>query len=240
MGKDPLVNYALPYCPTQLDNTITKSIRIGNCQKDKHAEALYYTMDVNVHNALLFIYYSIVVQAPGHGVSQDPAFVIRVCRQNSSGQWVPASDTLCYAINSYTCSNGVDGWHSHNGSGGTIYYRDWNKVAVNLNKYLYEEIRLEIFIGDCNATGHYGYCYIAGDCQSMDIGTSGCPAGNSNVLDTLRAPRGLDNYVWYKCNQDGQFISSLTSIDPSIGFTQLTPNHSVNNTYTCTAEDFMV
>ena len=240
VGKDPLVNYALPYCPTQLESSITKSIRIGNCQIDDHAEALYYTLDVNVHNALLFIYYSIVVQAPGHSTTADPAFVIRVCRQNSSGQWVPASDTLCYAINSHSCANGVDGWHSLNGSGGTIYYRDWNKVAVNLNKYLYEEIRLEIFIGDCNATGHYGYCYIAGDCQSMDIGTSGCPAGNSNVLDTLRAPRGLDNYVWYKCNQDGQFISSLTSIDPSIGFTQLTPNHSVNNTYTCTAEDFMV
>ena len=100
VGKDPLVNYALPYCPTQLESSITKSIRIGNCQIDDHAEALYYTLDVNVHNALLFIYYSIVVQAPGHSTTADPAFVIRVCRQNSSGQWVPASDTLCYAINS--------------------------------------------------------------------------------------------------------------------------------------------
>ena len=55
LGKDPSVNYVLPYCPTALDPSITKSIRLGNCQVSKHAEALYYTMNVRVQNALLFI-----------------------------------------------------------------------------------------------------------------------------------------------------------------------------------------
>ncbi|MBR1835290.1 MAG: hypothetical protein IJ785_07265, partial [Bacteroidales bacterium] len=240
LGKDPLVNYALPYCPTDLDSSIIKSIRVGNCQTGANAEALYYTLDVNVHNALLFIYYAIVVQAPGHGLQQDPAFVIRVSREDGHGGWAKTTDTLCYAINSYECSNGVNNWHSIGSGYNTIFYRDWNKVAVNLNKYLYETVRIEIFMGDCSQSGHYGYCYVAGDCQGMEISTSGCPAGSSTVLDTLRAPKGLDNYVWYKSNIDGQYISSLTSIDNSIGFTQITPNTSRNNTYTCTAEDFTV
>ena len=186
MGRDPLVNYALPYCPYGFDPTINKSIRLGNCQTQKHAEALYYTMNVRVQNALLFIYYSIVVQAPGHSAAADPAFIIRVSKKNSSNQWVQISDTLCYAISSNGLTNGQNGWHSYssNNSGGTGFYRDWNKVAINLTKYIYEQVRVEMFIGDCEWSGHYGYCYIAGDCQAMDIGTSGCPAGATTTVQT--------------------------------------------------------
>ena len=240
LGKDPLVSYNLPYCPTSYDPTINKSIRLGNCGTQGEAEALYYTMNVKVQNALLFIYYSIVVQAPGHGIDGDPAFVIRVARQNTAGQWQQISDTLCYAISSSGVQNGVNGWHSYNGSGGNGFYRDWNKVAINLNNYLFEDVRVEIYMGDCAASGHYGYCYVAGDCQAMDVKSSGCPAGSSPVLDTLRAPSGMDNYVWYKSNVDGQYISSLSNIDPSIGFTQLTPNTSTNNTFLASAEHFSV
>ena len=60
LGKDPAVNYALPYCPSSYDPTIVKSIRLGNCQTGAHAEALYYTMNVRIQNALLFIYYYIL------------------------------------------------------------------------------------------------------------------------------------------------------------------------------------
>ena len=239
-GKDPLVSYNLPYCPQEFDPSIVKSIRVGNCGTNYEAEALYYTMDVNVKNALLFLYYAIVVQAPTHGITGNPAFIVRVAKQNSAGQWQQITDTLCYAISSAGVSNGVDGWHSYNSSGGNGFYRDWSKVAINLNRYLWERVRIEIFISDCNAGGHYGYCYVAGDCQPMEIAASGCPAGSSNVLDTLRAPTGLSNYVWYKSDIDGSLINSLTSVDPNINFTRLTPLNSTNNTYTCVAEDFMV
>ena len=149
MGKDPLVSNQLPYVPSEFDPTINKSIRLGNCQIDKHAEALYYTMNVRVQNALLFVYYSIVAQAPTHGTDGNPSFVIRVTKQNSSGQWVQISDTLCYAVSTHGLNNGVNGWHSYSGSGGSGFYRDWNKVAINLMKYLYEQVRIEMYIGDC-------------------------------------------------------------------------------------------
>ena len=239
VGKDPCVNFALPYSPTQLDPTINKSIRVGNCGINVEAEALYYTMEVNNENALLFLYYAIVVQAPNHGIEGNPAFVVRVSRQNSSGQWQQISDTLYYGITSYGVTNGVNSWHSYSGSGGNGFYRDWNKVAINLNNYLWETIRIEIFIGDCTGSAHYGYCYVAGDCQPMDIAASGCPAGNTTVLTELTAPEGLTNYTWYKANRDGQYINSLSSIGPDIAFTQLAPP-SNNNTFECTAEHFLV
>ena len=239
VGKDPLVSYNLPYCPTPFDPTFTRSIRLGNCQTGAKAEALYYTMNVRLQNALTFIYYSIVVQAPGHGISQDPAFVIRVCKKNSANQWVQISDTLCYAVSSNGLVNGQNAWHSYSGSGGNGYYRDWNKVAINLNKYIYEQVRIEIFMGDCSQSGHYGYCYVAGDCQPMEIRSSGCPAGSSNVIDTLRAPTGLSEYTWTRAAIDGQYISSLNSVDPTINFVPVegTPEENV---YGCVAEDFRI
>ena len=240
LGKDPSVNYVLPYCPTALDPSITKSIRLGNCQVSKHAEALYYTMNVRVQNALLFIYYAIVVQAPGHGLSQDPACVIRVAKKNSSNQWVQISDTLCYAISSNGVTNGVNNWHSYSGSGGNGFYRDWNKCAINLMKYLYEQVRIEIYIGDCNASGHYGYCYVSGDCQAMDIKTSGCPAGNTTTVQTLTAPEGLTAYQWYTCNADGNRIANLNNISDTLTWTPLVSHTGVPNTYDCQINDFIV
>ena len=239
-GKDPLVSYQLPYCATSYDPTITKSIRLGNCQVSAHAEALYYNMDVRVENALLFIYYSIVVQAPGHGAAGDPSFVIRVAKQNSSGQWVQISDTLCYAVSSTGLVSGTNGWHSYNGSGGNGFYRDWNKVAINLNDYIYETVRVEIYMGDCSASGHYGYCYVSGDCQAMSISTSGCPAGATTTVQTLTAPSGLDNYAWYKCNTNGTNVGSLTSIPASVTWTALPANPDTSYVYHCQISDFMV
>ena len=236
IGKDPLAgSWALPYTPTSLDPTINKSIRLGNCQYDG-AEALYYTMRVNTANSLLSMYYAIVVQQPGHGVTGNPAFVVRVCRQNGS-QWQQISDTLCYAISSASAANNVDGWHSYSGTGGNGFYRDWNKVVINLIDYLYENVRIEFYIGDCVYNAHYGYCYISGDCQPMEIKTSGCPAGSTTVVTRLTAPEGLDQYSWYRSNTGGQYIANTSSIPSTVTWQPLS---SSTNIYDCQIEDFRI
>ncbi len=237
IGKDPLVSYNLPYCPTSYDATINKSIRLGNCQTGANAEALYYTMNVRTQNALLFIYYSIVVQAPGHGEDGDPSFVIRVSKKNSANQWVQITDTLCYAVSSSGLVNGQNGWHSYSGTGGNGFYRDWNKVAINLNNYLYEQVRIEIYIGDCAASGHYGYCYVAGDCQPMEIRTAGCPAGATTNVTTLSAPDGLNTYSWYRSAIDGRHIPTLSNISPDITWV---PINCHQHQYNCQVEDFRI
>ena len=239
-GRDPIINQygnTLTYCPTEYDPSITKSIRLGNCYVDG-AEALYYNMRVTTNNSLLFIYYAINVENPTHGIEGNPAFVCRVCKQNSAGQGQQISDTLCYAVSAAGLTNGVNGWHSYSGT--SYYYRDWNKVAINLIDYLYQNVRIEFYIGDCEYEAHFGYCYIAGDCQAMQISTSGCPAGATSVVDTLRAPSGLTNYVWYRSNTDGNFISNLTNISPDITWTRTSPLNSTDNTYLCRIDDFNV
>ena len=239
LGKDPITSYNLPYTPTALDSSITKSIRLGNCHTDG-AEALYYNMRVRTNNCLLTLYYSIVVENPSHTATGNPAFVVRVCKKNSNNQWEQISDTLCYAISSASAANGQDGWHSYNNYGANGFYRDWNKVVINLFKYLYEDVRIEFYIGDCVYNAHYGYCYIAGDCQPMSIQTSGCPSGATTTVQTLTAPKGLNNYVWYRCNTDGRYISNEANIPSDVTFTRLSPTTSINNVYDCQVEDFLV
>ena len=177
-GYDPLAgnNPRLPVVPPGF----THSIRVGNCQTQAHAEALYYQMKITPKNALLFFTYAIVAQAPGHGLLSDPAFMIRVATWNGN-EWEPISAALCYTVSTtlttYTGTNGpgtvadgVDGWHAN----GSVYHKEWTPVVVDLSQYLYQNVRIEIFMSDCGASGHYGYCYVAGYCQSLDMRSTGC------------------------------------------------------------------
>jgi len=239
-GYDPLTGYNLPYCPTAFDTSIHKSIRIGNCGTGAEAEVLFYTMMVHPQNALLSVYYAIVAQSPLHALADNPSFVIRVARQSISGMWQQISDTLCYAISSNVADSGVDGWHNYSTANGNGLYRDWHKATINLSNYLYEQVRIEIYMSDCGISGHYGYCYVTGDCQSTGFNLTGCNAGASQEVSTITAPADMINYVWYKSNVNGYNIHGLIVVPDSVGFTQLTPDSSTDNSYTCTLNDFMV
>lgn len=199
LGRDPLVNYELPYVPT-IDNSFVRSIRIGQCRVGAEAEALYYTMQVVPASALVLLHYAIVAQAPGHGVNENPEFVIRVMRQDANNNWTQISDTLCYVVSTTpteaggTVTLGQNGWHNYT----NIYYKEWAQVAINLDRYLYQTVRIEVITGDCSANGHYAYAYIAGTCQAMNLVANGCAAGDGNQIAYIRAPKGLNGYQWYR------------------------------------------
>lgn len=205
-GNDPLVgnNPPLPILPSSTVGNYTKSIRLGNCQISAHAEALYYDFNVSMDNSLFLINFAIVVQAPGHGPTGDPTFTIRILETTNNGAtWNLLSDTMCYMVSSTPTTNGgtvvigQNGWHSYGSSYSQIYYKDWSQVAVSLLPYYGRRVRVEITMGDCSASGHFGYCYIAGNCQPMRLSTGGCASGTSDTVTTITAPSGLDEYTWY-------------------------------------------
>lgn len=253
LGKDPCANFTINYVPSNLDPTFTKSIRIGNCRISREAEALYYNMYVTPDNALLDMYFAMVVQAPGHDTDGDPTFIIRVTKKNAAGQYVQISDTLCYMVSSTPVADGgtvvigEDGWTSIGSGYSAIFVRDWRKVSICLNDYLYETVRVEMLISDCAASGHYGYCYVAGNCQPMKLQSSGCPLGRSTVVDSLRAPDGMSGYgsganrlpayKWYKCTT-GQ-VDNILNIGPNVNFVQ-TGYADTNQVYCVTTNDFRI
>ena len=274
-GHDPNTDNHLPYIPTQFNNAndttvpvayrtnLTKSIRIGDaCANGGNygASALYYTMNVNTQNAMLYLYYAIVAEAPTHGMQGNPTFIIRVMRRNASNQWVQISDTLAYYITTTPQSNastspcpymtaitpqpqGTQGWHTAQGT--SVYYKDWEKVAINLSDYLYDEVQIQVMINDCEANYHYAYAYIAGECRPMILDDSGCPAGLSTNVTTLTAPRGVRSYAWYASEFGvANPIGTINSTNSYFTFRQL-PNSSGTEAdgayrYNVTADDFRV
>ena len=228
VNTDPNTGNNLPFVPTQFNNfdstgltvntQLTKSIRIGDICSGGYAAGLYYSMYVTPDNAMLYLYYACVIEAPGHGVSQDPSFIIRVMQENDDGSWDQVSDTLAYVVTSTPKSQGgtvvigKDGWHSEGSGYSQVYYKDWVKVSLNLSNLLYQNVRIEVCIRDCSPAGHYAYAYLCGECREMRINSSGCPPGLSTDVTTLIAPRGLDNYVW-SVSEFGQ-SAEVTDLGP--------------------------
>ena len=273
-GFDPNTDNHLKYVPTQfntfdtgdvINTNITKSIRIGDvCDNgsswsgDYGASALYYTIKPTTQNALLYLYYAVVAEAPTHGMVGNPTFIIRVMRQNGS-TWQQISDTLAYYITTTPTSNasastncaymdpvapvpqGQTGWHTAQGT--SIYYKDWAKVAINLNNYLYETLRVEVMIYDCVANFHYAYAYVAGECRPMSLTTSGCPAGRSTAVTTITAPRGMMNYEWRASNFGvSDPVADLTGPNSHFSFRTLASGTEAQNmhVYQVQASDFHI
>ncbi len=232
-GTDPNTGGGLKYVPTHfntndtapdaINTTISKSIRIGDgCDNGSSwsgndgGAALYYTMRVTSQNAMLYLYYAIVAEAPGHGIKGNPTFIIRVMRKTSPTTWQQISDTLAYYISSTPQSNassdpcpnmsavtmvpaGQTGWHGVGGSttSPNVLYKDWEKAVINLSNYIYDTVRVEAMIYDCLYNAHYAYAYIAGECRPMEIAARGCPPGLSTDVGTLTAPNDMLSYRWY-------------------------------------------
>ena len=246
IGYDPYTQYRLPYCP----EGYTSSIRIGNLGGGTESDALYYTMRVTSENSLLTFKYACVIEDPGaggHGPADDPVFIIRVMKEDyrNPGTWYQISDTLCYMQPSTACNNSqaipgqcIDtadhstGWHNNplpSSSGYGSYYRtywkDWTPVAVSLAQFIGENVRVEIIVGDCAYSQHFGYAYIVGESQPMVMVGQGCPVGESTSVDTLNAPHGLDRYAFYKKISGPDDVQGLDQ-----KFYSMTPDSSIIRT----------
>ncbi len=258
-GTDANTQNLLPYVPSaqfntydsgMVNTTLTKSIRIGDACGGTHSTALYYNLHVTPQNAMFYIYYACVIEAPGHGTSCDPTFIIRVMRQNAANQWVQISDTLAYFVPSTpstmtggTVTIGQNGWHSSPYSYDDVYWKEWSKVALNLSNFVDENLRVEVMISDCCYSQHFAYAYICGECRPMSIQSSGCPPGLSTDVTTLTASRSMQNYVWYA--SEWGVAEPWTSVNPgqeNAHFTwrQLTPDQSTSHQYNVQANDFRV
>ena len=131
----------------RIPNGYLSCIRLGDmCSSSGcSAEALYYEMDVTAENALVFIDYACVMEAPTHGPTGNPEFIIRVCKAtldnmgNPNGwETTPINDSLYYIVQAPNgTSNLPAGWSGNSASGCDYVYKPWTKVAINLYKYLY-------------------------------------------------------------------------------------------------------
>lgn len=255
----------------RIPNGHSSSIRLGDMRatgqcvnninsngNDKGAEALFYTMRVNTQNSLLFIDYAIVACRYTHTPAEAGEFLIRVCGKNSAtGQWnnFPLNDSLWFnvpapAIGGTLPAPWVEGLPGGPQGATTCgyCYKPWTRVAISLLNYLYDSVRVEMYTSDCVYDVDPIYAYIAGNCQPMQITTSGCPAGASNAVDTLSAPQGLISYTWYVSSTGYSGPTGNTNYMSTLPFRQVQPtltriyddDRDTSFRYVARTEDFIV
>ncbi len=195
-GSDPYTNNLLSYLPP--DSTFTSSIRLGNFCGGTEAEMLTYEFDVIPNNALITIWFALSVENAQHDAANNPEFVIVVEKQSpTTGAWsLAGGDTLCYIRPTPVNGSGTIAPFLNGGSQNV--YLPWNKVIINLNKLLYQRVRIKMAAGDCAYTQHYACAYIAGDCQPMALRANGCAAGETDGVALIEAPKGANSYKWYR------------------------------------------
>lgn len=264
-GNDANTGNATPFFPPYLDHEgrpYSSSIRVGP-EYTCGSEVLYYQMWVQPTNALLTLWYAPVVQTPtSHDQYENSALIIRVSVERN-GQWVLADNSFQYIVSGQPANagypqglvDGENGWHYRYVDGyADIWYKDWTKAMISLSDFLYQNVRIEVYMSACVYDAHFAYCYIAGDAQPMEVTSSGCPAGESEVVDTLRAPENMASYTWYKTttgrNLTGniysiKYLDSLsdgtlrTTLDgDTIRWTRVSPFASTNREYCVSSGDF--
>ena len=183
---------------------------------NKGAEALFYTMYVTPDNALLFINYAVVARRYSHTAYDAGEFLIRVVKEvteDDTTYWdsKPINDSLWYKVSApqFTSSSLPAGWKPGRTNGSdpssawpcTYAYKPWTKVAVSLNSFLYSNVRIELYTSDCIYAADPIYAYVCGDYAPMIIGSSGCPSPESDVIDTLSAPKDMMTYQWFAADR---------------------------------------
>lgn len=239
----------------------TRSIRLGDMRStgqsinlsdgsgsgnNKGAEALFYTMKVTPLNALLIVNYAVVARRYSHSAYDAGEFLIRIVKQNTDGTWpnAPINDSLWYKVSAptFTGSEMPLGWEVGAGDINnwpcTYAYKPWAKVAISLSEYIDQNVRVEMYTSDCIYNADPIYAYIAGDCQPMQIHSSGCADANSDVIDTLSAPEGLLSYTWYVSERGYETNILNPAHMDTVPFRQVSPTSS-SNIYTPTLADFI-
>ncbi|MGI4729922.1 MAG: gliding motility-associated C-terminal domain-containing protein, partial [Janthinobacterium lividum] len=197
-GKFPMT------CP----NGSLYSLKLGNDGTGAQAERVSYTFTVPNNQTYSIIYdYAVVFQNPDHAEYEQPKFTARVFDVASS-QYVSCGSF------EFVASSGLPGFQQA-ASGGSVFYKPWAPITINLFGYAGKTLRLEFTTNDCTRGGHFGYAYIDvnENCASPITGNTYC-AGTS-VLK-MSAPAGFKEYYWY--NYDFSKVlgnSNMLTVSPA-------------------------
>lgn len=157
------------------------SARLGNNATGAQGEALQYTFLVSSSNALFIYNYAVVLQDPGHTPAQQPRFELRV--MDAGGNNIPCT---FYQV---AAAGNIPGFQNF----GAIRWKNWTQVGVDLSAYIGQTVTIEARTGDCSLSGHFGYGYLVGDCQPLEIQVQYCEGDTSAMLI---APNGFQSYQW--------------------------------------------
>lgn len=158
------------------------SVRLGNVLCGNSESITYYLHIDTTLYSLIMLHYAAVLQDPGHPPALQPRFTMQILDQNDN-----VIDPQCGAAD-YVANESL-GWNNNRG----VLWKDWTTVAISLNAYHGQDVRLRFSTNDCLPGAHFGYAYFYVECQQPSITSEHCGTIDTN---TLTAPDGF-NYLWY-------------------------------------------
>lgn len=195
-GTDPNTGNLLPVVAPGY----AASARVGNAGTGAQGDGLSYSINVatDSSNALFLYSYAVVLQDPGHSPADQPRFEIQV--RDQFGNILPCTFLQVAA------AAGIPGFQNN----GTVRWKPWEQVGVDLSPYVGQTVTIEIRTGDCGPSAHFGYAYIVAECRPMRLQVTYCENDGSA---TVNAPNGFVAYQW----NTGATGSSLTVNNPTPG-----------------------
>lgn len=157
------------------------SLRLGNEMAGYGAEKIRHTFLVVPGKEILTYAYAVVLQDPGHPIDYQPFFTINIF--DSNGNQIP--DT-CAQYNVVAAGN-IPGFQNQ----GTIRWKDWAQISVNLAPFIGQNLTIEFTTSDCDYGGHWGRAYIDATCSKPEM--SLIPDCDGMIL---QAPPGYFQYEW--------------------------------------------
>ena len=161
----------------------TFSARLGNDLGGYGAERLRYTFSINPNNTLIIYKYAVILEDPNHPAGDQPRFEAKVLDQN--GQIIPC--TYYYV---------AAGSGSDFQSCGSVQWKNWTTIGVDVSNYIGQNVTVDFATGDCNQGAHFGYAYVEASCAPFTLDSRYCEIQNGVNVAVLTAPAGFQDYVW--------------------------------------------
>ncbi len=192
------------------------SVRLGNWDNGNEAERIEFSFEVDtIKYPVLLLKYLPILEAPGHGVQDDPRFKLDIIVGNTA---IPCGHADFTCLDVWTGSSlkpgaEAQGWHVYTPTNTSypkpIVWKDWTTVGVNLKQYAGQgqTITARLTTHDCTWDGHFGYAYFTLGCSDGKFKDMKC----GQINPTFIAPDGF-NYRWIKA-EDEQYRHQDGSID---------------------------
>ncbi len=161
------------------------SLKLGDSLVGGHADRIEQTFLVNNSNSNYSYKYAVVLEDPGHPVSEQPYFMVEVL--DSNGNQVPCT---YYEV---AAGQGIPGFQNSTVQTDVVF-KPWTTVAVDLTPYIGQNVTVRFTTYDCALGGHFSYAYIDGSCMPFFNMQNITFCSNSSVH--ICAPAGFGGYNW--------------------------------------------
>ncbi len=192
-----------PYVPvSRVPPGHTSSLRLGSDEPISltafypfNHQVISNTFTVSPANPAITYWYAVVfdqAKMDAHLADVQPYFKIRLF--DKDGKEIKCAS---YDVNITDGTTPTGGFKTLPISGTDVeaVYRDWVQIYIPLINNINEQVTIQFESSDCAQGGHFGYAYLAVDCNPFKaITTSPFICGSSTAQ--LTAPAGSNSYVW--------------------------------------------